>query len=178
MQTRNLPSSPTALALKLKRYSCKQCKRCFRNRSGLTQHTHAKHPHFSPPPAPFIPDEQSGNQDRFSPVPDVGDPWAEVRTREEMDDLMNDESSEHSDDSEHSDGCNPAVFVGQDDTLFHNYHPSLTGEHHIDICFIYQGLTVSAVFSTAMQLQRQFFAKWNPTRTMPGEAQGRLVSLW
>ncbi|KIM51509.1 hypothetical protein SCLCIDRAFT_33366 [Scleroderma citrinum Foug A] len=119
--------------LNLKLYSCKQCKRLFRNRSGLTQHTHAKHPCFSPQPAPCIPDEQPGNWDRFSTVPDMGDPWAEVPTREEMDDPMNDSSedsdgSEDSDSSEDSDGGIPATFVGQDDTLFHNYHPSLTAQ--------------------------------------------------
>ena len=42
-----------------RRYACNQCKRWFRNRSGLTQHTHAKHPHFSRPlaiPQPAAPD--------------------------------------------------------------------------------------------------------------------------
>ncbi|KIM61072.1 hypothetical protein SCLCIDRAFT_78787, partial [Scleroderma citrinum Foug A] len=111
------------------RYTCKQCKRCFHNRSGLTQHTHAKHPRFSPPPVPCIPDdEQPVNQDLFSQVPGIGDPWAEVPTREEMDVPMND-SSEHSDtSSEHLDAGSSTMFVGQDNTLFCNYHPSLTAQ--------------------------------------------------
>jgi len=82
-----------------------------------------------------------------------------------MDNPMNDSS-------EHSDSDIPAVFVGQDKSLFCNYHPSLTGEQNTDIGFTYQGLIVFTMFSTALRPQQQFFAKWNPTRTMPGETQG------
>ncbi|KAL4064147.1 hypothetical protein V8B97DRAFT_2026121 [Scleroderma yunnanense] len=92
---------------KLKHYSCKQCKHWFQNQSGITQHTHAKHPCFSPPPVPCIPDEQPGNWDRFSPV--IGDPWAEVPIREEMDNPMN-SSSGDSDSLKDSDGHILAVF--------------------------------------------------------------------
>ncbi|KIM51856.1 hypothetical protein SCLCIDRAFT_33120 [Scleroderma citrinum Foug A] len=129
MQTRDSSPPSTVPALKFKCYTCKQCKRCFHNWSGLTQHTHAKHPCFSPPPAPCIPDdEQPVNQDPFSQVPGIGDPWAEVPTREEMDVPMND-SSECSDaSSEHLDAGSSTMFVGQDNTLFCNYHPSLTAQ--------------------------------------------------
>ena len=138
MQTRDSSPPPTVPALKFKRYTCKQCKCCFRNRSGLTQHTHAKHPRFSPPPAPYIPDdEQPVNQDPFSQVPGIGDPWAEVPTREEMDVPMNDSSERSDASSEHLDAGSSTMFVGQDDTLFRNYHPSLTGEQHTDISFTY-----------------------------------------
>ena len=138
MQTRDSSPPPTVPALKFKRYTCKQCKRCFRNQSGLTQHTHAKHPRFSPPPVPCIPDdEQPVNQDPFSQVPGIGDPWAKVPTREEMDVPMNDSLERSDASSEHLDAGSSTMFVGQDDTLFHNHHPSLTGEQHTDISFTY-----------------------------------------
>ena len=158
MQTGNL--SPSS-AFKLQQYSCKKCKCWFRNRSGLTQHTHAKHPRFSPPPALCIPDEQSVPRDNENL-------WAEVPTGEVLDDPMDGSYTI----SEHSDGGIPAAFVGPDDALFRNYHPSLTGEKHTDICLFYQEPIVFTTFSSAMRLRWQFFAKWNPTRTTPGEVQG------
>ena len=98
-QTENpmLPSTPD------QRYACKQCKRWFRNRSGLTQHTHAKHPRFSLSSASV-------------PLPAASD---------ELDDhdmdgghLMEDIEPNYSIRS---------AFVGPDDVLFRNYHPGLTG---------------------------------------------------
>jgi len=96
-----------------KRYACKKCKQLFRNRSGLTQHTHAKHPRFSPPPAAsdvpdnheldgdYLMDTEPGPSNVPSTAPDVPGNY-------DMDHI-------------HS------AFVGLGDALFRNYHPGLTG---------------------------------------------------
>ena len=98
-QTENLMPSSTPD----QRYACKQCKRWFRNRSGLTQHTHAKHPRFS-------------LRSTSIPLPAVSDELDD----HDMDggDFTEDIAPNHSIRS---------AFVGPDDALFHNYHPGLTG---------------------------------------------------
>ena len=97
-QTENpMPSAPD------QRYVCKQCKRWFRNRSGLTQHTHAKHPCFSPPSASISPPAAS-----------------DVLDDHDMDGghFMENIEPSHSIRSK---------FVGPNNALFRNYHPGLTG---------------------------------------------------
>ena len=97
-QTENpMPSAPD------QRYACKQCKRWFRNRSGLTQHTHAKHPRFSPPSASISPPAASDVLDDHDM---------------DGDHFMENIEPSHSIRSK---------FVGPNNALFRNYHPGLTG---------------------------------------------------
>ncbi|KAI5980694.1 hypothetical protein EDD15DRAFT_2392728 [Pisolithus albus] len=96
-----------ARTLGLLRYTCQQCKRSFRNRSGLTQHTHAKHPRFLTYPAP------SNNHGQLLPINDhpvemEGD--LPIDSEMGMDDNLQ------------------AAFIGPGDALFRNYHPGLTGQ--------------------------------------------------
>ncbi|KAI5989966.1 hypothetical protein EDD15DRAFT_2370292 [Pisolithus albus] len=96
-----------ARTLGLSRYTCQQCKRSFRNRSGLMQHTHAKHPRFLTYPAP------SNNHGQLLPINDhpvemEGD--LPIDSEMGMDDNL------------------LAAFIGPGDALFRNYHPGLTGQ--------------------------------------------------
>ncbi|KAI5991885.1 hypothetical protein EDD15DRAFT_2388391 [Pisolithus albus] len=96
--------------LGLSRYSCKQCKRSFRNRSGLTQHVHAKHPHF-------------WTYSRPTNHQDVGD----LHTEEDEEPLVNPSHSMPGSDTEVDNGVR-AAFIGPGNNLFRNYHPGLTGQ--------------------------------------------------
>ncbi|KAI5998603.1 hypothetical protein EDD15DRAFT_2386521 [Pisolithus albus] len=99
-----------ARTLGISRYACTQCKRWFRNRSGLTQHTHAKHPRFSTYSLPT---------NNWS----VDDPHAEV----DEDRAVDVPHLSPGPDVEMDNGIR-AAFVGPGDNVYRNYHPSLTGQ--------------------------------------------------
>ncbi|KAI6001202.1 hypothetical protein EDD15DRAFT_2477653 [Pisolithus albus] len=96
-----------ARTLGLSRYTCKQCKRSFRNRSGLTQHTHAKHPRFLTHLTP---------SNNYGQLPPVNDHPPEMEQE-----LPNDSEMGMEDNIQ-------AAFIGPGDVLFRNYHPGLTGQ--------------------------------------------------
>lgn len=96
--------------LGLPRYSCKQCKRSFRNRSGLTQHVHAKHPRF------WTSSRPTNHQD-------VGD----LHTEEDEEPPADPYHSVPGSDTEVDNGVQPA-FIGPGNNSFRNYHPGLTGQ--------------------------------------------------
>ncbi|KAI6010048.1 hypothetical protein BKA83DRAFT_4467659 [Pisolithus microcarpus] len=95
----------------LSHYVCKQCKCSFRNRSGLMQHTHARHPRFVTISAPT---------DNWG----VSDPLAEMGGDDAAADFPHPTPGldVETDDNVH------AVFIGPGDSLFRNYHLGLTGQ--------------------------------------------------
>ena len=100
-------------------YSCSQCQRWFKNKSGLTQHIHAAHPiisHSRSPP-PFEQDEPGGEpaEDRESPQLGPHSPLA--RFSSPLLDVHN-------------------MFVGPDSKLYRNYHTLIDGKLVWFITFI------------------------------------------
>ncbi|KIK20961.1 hypothetical protein PISMIDRAFT_12594 [Pisolithus microcarpus 441] len=96
--------------LGLPRYSCKQCKHSFHNRSDLTQHVHAKHPCF------WTSSRPTNHQD-----------VSDLHTEEDEEPPADPYHSVPGSDTEVDNGVQPA-FIGPGNNSFCNYHPGLTGQ--------------------------------------------------
>jgi hypothetical protein len=102
-------------------YSCPQCPRWFKNRSGLMQHLNSMHREVSPPdnPANHL-HHDGGEYDTEQPQVVPPTPSSPSRC-----------SSTPSHDVN-------AEFIGPGEKVYRNYHPRLSGEYVIvNTCFVY-----------------------------------------
>ena len=116
-----LPHTQNQILQASSHYACKQCKWWFRNRSGLTQHTRAKHPRFLPLPA------ISNTPPDASDVPGDHEMDGDYFVNAEPGPSNHEIDRDYSVDTEPGHNTIKSAFVGPGDTLFRNYHPGLTG---------------------------------------------------